>query len=818
MIRGPQRQWGSGVAADRDAGFGGLLRRCRLVAGYSQQDLAERAGLSVDAVAALERGRRRSPRAFTVRALADALALDETGRRALVDAASGTAQARAGGPTAPPVPFGPLVGRDEESDALVAALRDGHDRLVTLTGPGGVGKTQLALTVAHRLGGAFPGGIGWAALAALDDPAVLGHAVAAAAGLRAVPGRSVEDSLVGELASRTMLLVLDNCEHLVAACAMLVERLLAGTSGLRILATSRERLRLGAERVWPVPALAAPDPARAGGDVAGSPAVRLFVRRARRLVPDFALDEGDGPAVTDICRQLDGIPLALELAAARTNVLTVRQIAAGLDDSTAGTGSRSAPARHRSLRSTIEWSHDLLTDEERRGLRQLAVFAGGWTLPAAAAVCPAIGDEGRALTLTSSLVDKSLAVTHPTFEGRYFLLYTVRRYALDRLHRSGELPTTEAAHARYIADLAERAEPRLYGGEQQHWLRRLDGDLGNIRAALRRSRQEHDPVGVRIAGALWRYCYLTGRYGEGRDWLDGALAGTTEGAYVARALLGSGVLAFLQCDYDIATGRIETALVRYREDGDERGVAEARQRLGSVARERGDYPRACRLHEESLAHWRAAGDAARTAESLNYLGYVAWLTRDFDRAEELCEETLRTFRTLGDGEGVIWALLNLGASAMYRDRGELADRLLRESLGRSYDIGFADGVAWSLNLLGVLARRTGDSDRAWELLTESLGHHVELGDGWRAATVFEELATTVAGSRPALAARLLGAAARLRTVTTGRRPPVEEADHEATVAACRAALGGAAYEEQQVIGRTTPQAELVRQVRAGERG
>ncbi|MQA82728.1 MAG: tetratricopeptide repeat protein [Streptosporangiales bacterium] len=813
------------MAADRDAGFGGLLRRCRLVAGYSQQDLADRAGLSVDAVAALERGRRRTPRAFTVRVLADALSLDESGRRALVDAATAVDAGHAGGPARPPAPFGPLVGRDEESDAIVAALspdrgrqvalRDGRDRLVTLTGPGGVGKTQLALTVAHRLTDVFPGGIGWAALAALDDPAALGHAVAAAAGLRAVPGRSVEDSLVGELASRTMLLVLDNCEHLVAACALLVERLLAGTSGLCILATSRERLRLGAERVWPVPTLAAPDPGLAGGDVADSPAVRLFVRRARQLVPDFTLDAGDTPAVAHICQQLDGIPLALELAAARTNVLTVRQIAAGLDDSSTATGSRSAPSRHRTLRSTIEWSHDLLTHEERQGLRQLAVFAGGWTLAAATAVCSAIGDERRALTLTSSLVEKSLAVTHPTFEGRYFLLFTVRRYALDRLRDSGEQRALEVAHARYVADLAERAEPRLYGGEQQEWLRRLDSELGNVRAALGWTRQERDRIGVRIAGALWRYCYLTGRYGEGRDWLDGALAGSAEGAHVAKALLGSGVLAFLQCDYDVATDRIEAALERYRREGDDRGVAEARQRLGSVARERGDYPRSRRLHEESLAHWRAAGDAARTAESLNYLGYVAWLTRDFDRTEELCEETLSTFRALDDGEGVTWALLNLGATAVYRGRGELADRLLRESLGRSYDIGFADGVAWSLNMLGVLARRTGDRDRAWELLAESLERHVELGDGWRAASVFEELAATVVDTRPTLAARLLGAAARLHTVTMARRPPVEEADHKATVTACTAALGEDAYEEQHVIGRTGPQADLVRQVRAG---
>lgn len=803
------------MAEHRQGGLGALLRRHRLVAGLSQQDLAERAGLSVDAVAALERGRRRSPRAFTVRLLADALALDEAARRGLVDAASGAAEPRAGGTAgAPPAPFGPLVGRDEDSDAVVAALRDGPARLLTLTGPGGVGKTQLALTAAQRLTDAFPGGVGWASLVSLDDPDGVGHAVAAAVGLREVPGRSVEEALVGELGSRTMLLVLDNCEHLVVACAMLVERLLAGTTGLRILATSRERLRVGAEHVWPVAPLAAPDP-DSGADVADAPAVRLFVDRARQLVPDFTLDSADRHAVARICRQLDGIPLALELAAARTNVLSVAEIAEGLDDSIGSAAARGAPDRHRSLRSTIDWSHDLLTDEERRGLRQLAVFAGGWTLASAAAVCPAIGDESRALALTSSLVDRSLAVTHPAQGGRFFLLFTVRRYALDRLHSSGEQRTVEDAYTRYVADLAERAEPCLYGGRQREWVRRIDAELGNVRAALGRSRHDGGPLGLRIAGALWRYCYLTGRYGEGRDWLDAALAGDrpADDPYAAKALLGAGVLAFLQCDYDVATSRIGAALERYQRDGDDDGVAEARQRLGSVARERGEYALARHLHGESLAHWRAAGDVARIAESLNYLGAVAWLTGDFDGTERLCEESLRTYRELGDGEGTIWALLNLGATATYRDRRALADALLRESLRHADDIGFTDGLAWSLNLLGTLTRRAGDREHARELLVESLEVHLEVGDAWRAATVFEELAATVVGTDPKLAARLLGAADQLRTVTTARRPPVEQAEHDATVAKAVAALGDAAFEEQRAIGRAGTRDDRMAEVR-----
>ncbi|MQA04308.1 MAG: tetratricopeptide repeat protein [Streptosporangiales bacterium] len=780
--------------------FGALLRRHRLVAGLSQQALADRSGLSVDAIAALERGRRRRPRAFTVRLLADTLDLDDGARQVLASASepAGTSTA----PTRVPPPFTELVGRIEERDAVASLLRQDGVRLVTLTGPGGVGKTQLALDVVRQVAGDFPGGVGWVALSQLGDAAAITQAVATSFGVRDAPGRPLLDPLTATLATPDALLLLDNCEHLVGPVTPFVEHLLMSCSGLRVLATSRERLRLPAEIVRPVAPLAVPGD---DDEVDDSPAVALFVRRARQLLPDFRLTAADRPAVARICRELDGLPLALELAAARVNVLSIRQLAASIDEAGCLTGSRDGTPRHRTLRAAIDWSYELLGADERRALRQLAVFAGGWSLQAAAATCPVLADEEQALTVTASLVDKSLAIAVPANgQARYFLLFTVRRYALEKLRASGDLDAVATTYARYVTELAERAAPELHGPRQVDWLDRLDTEVNNVRAVLAWASGRRTDIGVRLAGALWRYCYLRGRYGEGRAWLTTALAGdhTASATALAGAQLGTGVLAFLQCEYDLAAARIEAALRLYREHGDRRGVAESLQRLGSVARERGDYERALRLHEESRDLWHAAGDQARVAESRNYLGFVAWLTEDPD-AVDSCRQTLAVFRRLADAEGTAWALLNLGAAVAYLGEPDRAERLLRESLALADRTRFAEGVAWSLNLLGVVARRTGRAELAGELLVESLRQHLALGDRWRAASVCEELAAVTVATDPARAARLLGAADELRS-SDARRPPVEQPDYEQTVRTCREALGAATFTTEHADGRTTP--------------
>lgn len=804
------------MAGDAGMRFGELLRRYRLAAGLSQQALGERSGLSVDAIAALERGRRRRPRAFTLRVLADSLQLDEPRRVALIDAAGGQPGAYAGQVARPPAPFGPLVGRNGHLHAISNLLGSGDARLVTLTGPGGVGKTQLALAAASELAGVFAAGVCWVPLASISDPVMVPGAVTAALGEREVPGRALVDLLLDRLASRDLLLLFDNCEHVVTGCAALVERLLASCTGVRVLATSRERLRLPGEVVRPVPPLQVPATDAPADRLAGSDAVHLFVQRARSLVPEFEVGEREAPVVAGICRELDGIPLALELAAARANVLTIQQIAAGLGDSLALPASRTSAPRQQTLPATMGWSYDLLLPDEQRMLRRLSVFASGWTLAAAAAVGLDGGSRHAALDLVSSLVDKSLVSTREHCgEVRYLLLYTIRRYAYGKLRASGEDAAAEAAHAAFFLDLAERAEPGLYGPDQVAWLDRLDGEIDNLRAALDWAATQDDETGLRLAGALWRFCYLRGRYTEGRAWLAGALArGERAGPRPrAKALLGAGALAFLQCEYDVAGSRIEAALGLYEQVGDHRGVAESLQRLGSIARETGRYEDAVRLHEQSRTLWKKLRAEARVAESVNYLGFLAWLTGDFHRAGRLCTEALRAFRRLGDGEGTVWALISLGAAARCRGLHEAAATLLRESLNRSHDTGFQEGVAWSLDQLGNAARCQGRTEQAWGLLAESLERHHRLGDSWRIASVYEGLAETVVGTQPALAARLAGAADGLRHDTGARRPPVEAADLDAALARSRIALGADAYAAALEAGALASPADLLAEVK-----
>ncbi|MGH3098206.1 MAG: ATP-binding protein [Streptosporangiales bacterium] len=802
------------MTGDAGVRFGELLRRFRLAAGLSQQALGERSGLSVDAIAALERGRRRRPRAFTLRVLADSLQLDEPRRVALVDAAGGQPGDGVVQVARPPAPFGPLVGREVHLHAISSLLGSGDARLVTLTGPGGVGKTQLALAVAAELAGAFTAGACWVPLASISDPAMVPGAVTAALGEREVTGRALADLLLGRLAGRDLLLLFDNCEHVITDCAALIERLLS-CAGVRVLATSRERLRLPGEVVRPVPPLQVPATDDPTDRLAGSDAVHLFVQRARSLVPEFEVGERDAPVVAEICRELDGIPLALELAAARANVLTVQQIATGLGDSLALPASRTSAPRQQTLPATMGWSYDLLLPDEQRMLRRLSVFAGGWTLPAAAAVGLDAGSGPAALALVSSLVDKSLVSTREHGgEVRYLLLYTIRRYAYGKLHASGEHTAAEAAHTAYFLQLAERAEPGLYGPDQVTWLDRLDAEIDNLRAALDWAAAQDAATGLRLAGALWRFCYLRGRYTEGRAWLAGALARGEHAESLARAkaLLGAGALAFLQCEYGIASSRIEAALDLYEQVPDHRGVADALQRLGSIARETGRYEDAVRLHEQSLTLWKELGEETRVAESLNYLGFLAWLTGDFRRAGRLCTEALRAFRRLGDGEGTVWALISLGAAARCRGLHDAAATLLWESMNRSHDTGFLEGIAWSLDQLGNAARCQGRIEQAWGMLAESLERHQHLGDSWRIASVYEGLAETIVETRPALAARLVGAADRVRSDTGARRPSVEAADRNTALARCRTALGVDAYADAREAGYLASPADLLTEV------
>ena len=685
-----------------------------------------------------------------------------------------------------PVVRSSFVGRERE---LVEVRRElAMTTLLTLTGTGGSGKTRLAFEAARGLVGIYPGGVRLVELGPLAEGDLVPRVVAERVGAREEPGRPLERVISEVLRDRRTLLLLDNCEHVVDAVARLAEVLIPACPSLKILATSREVLGVRGESVWRVPPLSLPDRQPTAGGLRRSEAARLFVDRA---APGFDLTPGNARAVADVCGKLEGIPLAIELAAARTGTLSPGQISERLDKSLRllTTGSQDAEARQRTLRGALDWSHDLLPADERALFRRLSIFAGGFALEAAQAVC---GGAGDVLDPLASLVNKSLVVAEAPIRARYRLLEPIRQYALEKLEESGEDEALRHAHADYFLQLVERAEPGLTGAEQEDWLERLEADYDNVRAALGwyAGRGEPDAL-LRMAGALWRFWCLHGHYSEGRGWLERALSagGATQPVFRAKALTAAGDLAFLQTEYDRSVEFLEEGLALYRTWQDRRGVASAVQILGSVAREQGRYARAETFHEESLTLWRELGEAWGVAQSLNYLGFVAWLREDHDRATALCTQTLSMSRALGDGEGIAWSLIMLGSTAVYGGDRNQAATLLEEGLALSRRAGYREGVAWALNELGILARREGRPERAETLLRESLGTHRDLGDRWRTASLLEELAGT-AGTLGHFerATILFGAAEALREALSAPIPPCERGDRERDVAALRAAM------------------------------
>ena len=711
-----------------------------------------------------------------------------------------------------------FVGREREMLEVKRMLP--MTRLLTLTGAGGSGKTRLALEVARDILGVYPDGVWLVELAGLPDPVLVPSAVAQALGVRERPDLPLTATLVDFLGSKRMLLVLDNCEHLIDACARLVDTLLSSCKHLRVLATSREALGVAGETNWLVPSLTVPDAGHLPSveDLTRYEAVRLFVERVRSRLPAFVLTPENARAVVEVCRRLDGIPLAIELATARVSALAVEQVAERLQDSLKllTTGSRTAPARHQTLRATLDWSYELLSGQERKLFGRLSVFAGGWTLEAAEAVgAGASIEQGEVLDLLSRLVDKSLVVAEVGREGalRYRMLEPIRQYGQERLEANGEADTIRRRHADFFVRLAEEAEPELTGAGQRGWLDRLETELDNLRTALGWSLDGGEPeVGLRLAETLWWFCYLRGHYGEGREWLEEALAKSEDPPVPlrAKALTAAGVLAFLQCEYGLATAQLEEGLALCRELGDERGVASALQTLGSVAREQGHYARAQALHEESLSLWRELGNEWGVAHSLNYLGFAAWLREDHERATVLCAEALDLYRDLGDAEGIAWSLISLGAAAQYRGDLGQSETLLEESLTLSQEAGYREGIAWSLNELGIVAYRRDDLGRAGALLKESLRVHHDLGDRWRIASVLEGLAEAACAQREfERAARLLGAADALREAIGTPVPLCERTERDRNVAAARARLDDAAWEAAWAAGRVMSLGEAV---------
>ena len=638
-------------------------------------------------------------------------------------------------PTNLPVPLTSFVGRERELAEITQLLA--ITRLVTLTGAGGVGKTRLALQAASVLQGGYRDGIAWIELASLADPALVPHVVAGVLGLRAQPDRPLTDTLVGHLRPRRLLLVLDNCEHLLDACARLVDTLLAACPTLQVLTTSRQRLGLSGELAWRVPSLALPDPGCRPvlACLAEAEAVRLFVERARLVRPDFALTERTAPAIAQICQQLDGLPLAIELAAARMSVLSVEQLAERLDDRfrLLTGGSRTALPRQQTLRATVEWSYEALDEPERRLFRQLVVFASGFTLDSAVAVCAdaapdsVLSTQYSVLDSLTALVDKSLVVAEPGPDSdmRYWLLETLRQYGWEKLVEAGEAVTMQGRHLDWCLALAERAAPELEAAEQSLWLARLDAADPDLRAVLGWCLEDDVQAGLRLAGSLWPFWQVRSRFREGRHWLERLLH--ADGApspaptvWRVKALLGAGTLAAEEGALGAARTWYEEGLVLSRTLGETDLTARLLRELGRLLTHMNEREPARVCLDESLALARAAGDQHGLAVSLYLLANWAAGPWDHQRAIAWCEESLAVLRALGDRWLMSHVLHLLGRIALVRGDIARAETAFTEVLATAQELGSPQVIAACQWLLGRVAQWRGDLARAMELYEAGL--------------------------------------------------------------------------------------------------
>lgn len=667
-----------------------------------------------------------------------------------------------------------LIGREREI-AEVKRLLAEH-RLLALTGSGGCGKTRLALAVAFEVVQEFDDGVWLVELASLSDPDLVPQAVASTLGVREVQDRPLTETLSKHLGFRKMLLVLDNCEHLVESCAALANTLLRACPNLRILVTSREALGIAGERAWLVPSLSLPGSQNLPPleELAHYEAVRLFVERAAAAASTFELTERNAPAVAELCQRLGGIPLAIELAAARVRVLSVEQIASRLDHcfSLLTGGSRMALPRHRTLRATIDWSHDLLSEKEKALFRRLSVFAGGFTVEAAEKVCGGEGIEREeVLDLLTRLVDKSLVlVAERDGEARYRLLETVRQYGWEKLSESGEVEAVRWHHARFFLALAEEVEPKINTADRRLWLGRLEVEHDNLRAALRWTANAGETeTGLRLGGALFWFWLHSGYWSEGRRWLEGALTGTSaRTAARAKVLYGAGVLAWAQGDHATARSRLEESVAIWRELGDEQDIAYALHFLGLAVLGQGEPVRARSLAQESVEIFRKGEDEFGLAQSLSTLGLVIMAQgEDYALASSLQEESVAISRKTGD----YWVL------------------------------------SLALRNLGFAAFRQGDYDRAVALFKESLAVLRQLGEKFFTTRSLEYLAAVLAMSGDhGRAARLFGAGEALREEIGAAVLPFYQVDYDHGVAVAQAQLGEEAFAAAWAQGRAmTPE-------------
>ena len=827
---------------DYSTSFGSWLKQRRAALLLTQDDLARRVGCASITIRKIEADALRPSGQIATR-LAEQLLVPAEDRAALIAFARTNADVRG---DHLPVPSTPLIGRNEEVAAVRAHLLRDDVRLVTLTGPPGIGKTRLGLQVAAEMRAAFAGDVCFVPLATIHDPALVAVSIAQALGVRDAGDQDRIARLKEMLRPHATLLVLDNFEQILDA-ALLVADLLAAAPRLKVLITSRAVLHLSGEQEFPVPALALPDltalpPLTL---LVQKPAVALFTARAQAVKPSFALTVGNAAAVAELCVRLDGLPLALELAAARCKLFTPRTLLARLErrlPMLTG-GPRDAPRRQQTLRSAIDWSYDLLDPAEQTLFRQLAVFVGGCTLEAVEAVYTAAGDlPGDVHEGLQSLLDKSLLCHAEGIDGepRLTMLQLIREYALERLETTGEAASVRLRHAHFYLARAEAAAIGLQGPQQGAWLAHLEQEHDNLRAALAWSQRvaSHKEIGLRLAGALQSFWDVRGYFSEGRAWLEGALAapeaaqptrarakalhasavmeealgnipvartryaeslavfrGLGDRRGIASILVELGRKAWEEGDFRQAVLRCEEGFEIYQAEGDRPGAALALTWLATVVRDQGDYGRAIALFEESLTRWRELGDSTNLANTLNGIGDALYNQGEYAQAKVRYREALAWAEAAGLPMFLYFVQGNLGRLAQTEGDEVQAFTLLEPVVAWFREIGYKVGLRWALFSLGTVASNQGDVVRASMLLRECLIVHQQLDHkGAWTGSILERFAGVLARQGAAeRAARLFGHAAAVRAAVGAPRPPSEGEAYGRDVATARARLDEATF-------------------------
>jgi non-specific serine/threonine protein kinase len=714
-----------------------------------------------------------------------------------------------------------FIGRERDL-AQVRHLLQAH-RLVTLTGSGGVGKTRLALRVASELRPEFSDGAWWVDLETVTDEALVTPTVATSLGMYVDAEGSTTQALSKWLADRHLLLVLDNCEHLAGRVGQMIQALLRSAPQLRVLVTSQHALGVSGETAWRLPSLTVPGtppaevphenetPPDTMAGLGSCASVQLFIDRAQGVLPTFTLTTANAEAVAQICRRLDGIPLAIELAASRVRTLTPAQIAVRLAD-VLGLLARQAtavPARHSTLRATLDWSYSFLSAAERILFGRLAVFAGNFSLEAAEAVCAGHGIlSERVLDLITGLEDKSLVESAPTHgQVRFRLHEIIRQYAAEKLAEAADDSRMRARHLDYYGRLVSEIEPKLTGPAQSEWLDRLEVEHDNLHAALVNCQAESGclETGLRIVGRLTKFWSTRGHFREGRHWAK-TLAAASQACPPSPGrvdvLRAVAYLAYLQGDYAESTPFYAEALCTAQAIDDKQAVARIYRGMGIVAHMQGDHETAQRQYEQSLSLSRELADREGEATCLVNLGVIAWHEGDLESAGTYAQQCLALRRVLHDEVGVAYVLYILGQIAWSADRPVEARTLHEESLRLKRPLDDKWGIANSLDSLGVIARRQGDPMRARACFSESLMLYRDLGSQWGLSEVFDHLAGLLADTaQSAHATQLMAAAAAIREATHSAIPPIARAEYQQQLTHIHDQFGDERFRAAWILGR-----------------